>query len=297
MARVLILANPIAGAGRAVALAHRVARTVAKSHHVTLLTCRPSELPADELAAEPIACVVVGGDGTIRELVERQMTLRPAGPLVPVLPVPFGTANLLARHFRISSDARRVPANVASMLQSPHVRSIDAATLNGRLFLLMAGVGVDAWIVHALHRHRRGPISKLSYMRPAFASLARTVPPRISVRVDGQTVIDSAPATALIANLPEYGTGRPIIPSALGDDGLLDVCVWRGITPLSPGIVHLAALAGLATRVPGAKLLRGRIVEIDSSVPLPIQADGDPAGMTPARIELPGRTVPFIVPA
>ena len=73
--------------------------------------------------------------------------------------------------------------------------------------------------------------------------------------------------------------------------------MWRGIPPLSPGIVHLAALAGLATRVPGAQLLRGRVVEIDSPLPLPVQADGDPAGVTPARIELPGRSVPFIVPA
>ncbi|HMO26265.1 MAG TPA: diacylglycerol kinase family protein [Tepidisphaeraceae bacterium] len=215
MVRVLILANPIAGAGRAVALAHRVARAIAKSHHVTLLTGRPAELPADELAADPIACVVIGGEGTIRELVERQMSLRPAGPPVPVVPVPFGTANLLARHFQISSDARRAPANVSSMLQSLHVSSIDAATLNGRLFLLMAGVGVDAWIVHALHRHRRGPISKLSYMRPAFASLARTLPPRISVRVDGETIIDSAvpsspaPSAATACSTSACGAASP----------------------------------------------------------------------------------------
>jgi diacylglycerol kinase (ATP) len=295
---VLLIANPIAGAGRAGRLADRLEAVLRTRYRVERVAERPREVDLDRFTRHaPIACVVVGGDGTIRETIERQVGLLGASNLVPILPVPFGTANLLARHLRHHAAPETVARRVAAALDRGEVRRLDAATINDKLFLLMAGVGPDAWVVHALHRTRRGPISKLSYLRPAFASLARTLPTRLTVEIDGRRVLDDRPGTVLVANLPEYGTGRPIIPDARGDDGLLDVCVWPGATPLSPGAVHAASLLGLATKLPGAIYRQAKRVTITAKTPLAIQADGDPAGHTPAALALPGWTVPFIVPS
>jgi diacylglycerol kinase family enzyme len=51
---------------------------------------------------------------------------------------------------------------------------LDAATANGELFLLMAGIGLDAKIVHELDRLRSGPIDLTSYALPAALALGST---------------------------------------------------------------------------------------------------------------------------
>ena len=89
---------------------------------------------------------------------------------------------------------------------------------------------------------------------------------------------------AVIANLPQYALGLPIVPTACPDDGLLDVRifqhrsafellkdlakVWRGRSEPIESVIHL----------------QGRRFRIESDRPLSVQADGDPVGMTPIEI-------------
>jgi len=57
--------------------------------------------------------------------------------------------------------------------------------VNGKLFLLMVGVGFDAAVVHALARIRRGPITMVDYALPAAWTVATYQFPSLRVKVDG----------------------------------------------------------------------------------------------------------------
>ena len=62
----------------------------------------------------------------------------------PILVVPFGTANLMGRHLGLKWDDDAIDRQALDAIRHGTVLRLDAARANGRLFLLMAGVGIDA---------------------------------------------------------------------------------------------------------------------------------------------------------
>lgn len=193
--------------------------------------------------------------------------------------------------------AREAADRVLRALARFEVHRIDAGTANGRLFLLMAGIGFDAHIIHALDERRSGPIGLLSYALPAASAVARYGFPPLRVDVDGERIFGPRQGVVMIANLPQYGTGFPIVPGARGDDGLLDVlclpCASRA------GLIELFALAAQQRHlnVPGAARTTGRSIHVTSAVAIPVQIDGDPGGTLPLAATLHAHQVPLVRPA
>ncbi len=247
----------------------------------------------DQLASAQ-AIVAIGGDGTLRAVAGRCLEVRQEIP--PLLPVPMGTANLMGRHLGIHWQTAELDQQVVRSIQAARIVMFDAARANGQLFLLMAGIGLDAMIVHELDRVREGPINFASYVLPAALAIANYRYTPLEVTVDGKTIFPSAPAVAFVANISEYGTGFPIVPDARPDDGLLDVCVISVDSPADAIQKFLHAAAGELVRSEGVVYARGKGIEISSPRPVPVQIDGDPAGYTPLRIDLLPVRVPFIVP-
>jgi diacylglycerol kinase (ATP) len=308
MAPTLIFANPISGRGRAATLAHSLEKrlqSAGKSVRVFLQS--PEKLPDDALASSS-SVIVIGGDGTLRGVVGRLLQTRTAPPQAPphapphsllpfppVLLVPMGTANLMAQHLGFRWPARHPEERILAALEARRLVHIDAATANGEPFLLMAGVGLDARIVHELHRQRTGPITRASYIRPLIQAFGRYAYPPLRVSVGGRVVFDTAPGVAFVANVAEYGTGFAILPQARADDGLLDVCVLP-CRSTSDAMGHLlAAAAGEHLHGAGVVVTRGRKIVIDSPHPVPVQLDGEAAGHTPLEIGLLKGRIPFIV--
>jgi diacylglycerol kinase family enzyme len=60
--------------------------------------------------------------------------------------------------------------------------------------------------------------------------------------------------------------------------------------------MFLTAAAGEHVHHEDVIYQKGKHVEIDSPVKIPLQTDGDPAGHTPVRIDLLPVRLPFIVP-
>lgn len=293
--RVLIFANPIAGRGRGRPTAERLSVALAQAGYATdVILDRPADVPADRLAGAA-AVVTIGGDGTLRGVVDRLIA---AGDVPPVLPVPMGTANLMGRHLGVRWRPATLAAAVVETVRRRQVRHLDAGVANGRPFLLMAGVGLDAAVVHLLDRTRTGPIAYASYVVPTALTLAAYTFPPLTVEVDGRVVMKDEPALAFVGNVREYGTGIPILTRAEPDDGLLDVCAMPCRNPIDLAALLIAMAGGDHVRRPGVVYARGTAARVTGPAgPVPVQVDGDPAGFTPLDVSvLPGR-VPFLVPA
>jgi YegS/Rv2252/BmrU family lipid kinase len=290
---VLIVANPIAGQGNSQAAAKAVHKSLQLADvESSIILDLPAADPQQLKSADAI--VVIGGDGTLRSVAGRCLLAR--GNVAPLLPVPMGTANLMSRHLGIEFGRADLGKRVAQSIQRESVRMLDAAEMNGQLFLLMAGVGIDAQIVHELDRIRRGPINVASYLLPAAMALTGYQYYPLTVAADDEEIFSAAPALALVANIAEYGTGFPLAPHARPDDGMLDICVIPVNSPADAVQKFLHAWAGEHLLIEGVVYARGKRIEIRSEDPAPIQIDGDPAGLTPAIINLLPIRVPFIVP-
>ncbi len=296
---VLLFANPIAGRGGGRVVAARLTRMLRRAgFDVRVFVERPPEIAAEHLACarDARAVVAIGGDGTLRAVVDRLLACSPAGRVPPVVVVPFGTANLMGRHLGLKWDEATVDQQVLDVIRAGHVIELDAARANGRLFLLMAGVGIDAQVVHLLDQMRSGPIDITSYVIPAALALGGYRYPRLSVTVDGRRAFGPRPGVALIGNAAEYGTGFPILPHARTDDGLLDVCALPCESRGDVLKLFLLAAAGEHLDAEGVVYLKGRKIRVESDEPVPVQVDGEAADFTPLKVDLLPARVPFMVP-
>jgi diacylglycerol kinase (ATP) len=293
---ILIFANPIAGRGRGRALAERIhARLLRDGFSPQLIFERADQLPNDSIPTGARAAVAIGGDGTVRGVARRLYHIF-GGATPPLLVVPMGTANLLGRHLGTRWNDRELPARVSDAIRGGNVLRLDAATANGELFLLMAGIGLDGRVVHELDRIRAGPIDLTSYALPAALAFGFYTYPPLTVTVNGNTICRNLPAVAFVGNVKEYGTGFAILPHATPDDGLLDVCVLPCANRVDAVRQFLLAAAGEHLAAEGAIYTKGKRIHIDSTEPVPIQVDGEAAGHTPLECELLPVRLPFIVP-
>ena len=331
MPTLFIFANPISGSGRGKKIAHRLEHRLRREgYSVVLYLQRPDQIADDEIPPDTIAAIIIGGDGTLRAVASRfiekgsgfrvqgsgredQTKKRNGSPSVslnpalnpeprtlnlppPMLLIPMGTANLMGKHLGIAWDAAHVEDQVLAALRHGRVVNLDTASANGQLLLVVAGVGLDAAVVHALDKCRSGPISYLSYVLPVLTALGRYDYPPLSVTVDGKKIFGPAPAMVFIGNVPEYGTGFPLLPFASPTDGVLDVCVLPCRSRTELFSLVLRAATGEHLHGEGVVYVKGRRIRVESSKPVPIQIDGEPAGHTPLDIDLLPARLGFIVP-
>ena len=300
---VLLSLNPKAGRRSA---ARRVDRLVellrGKQYKVNRYTdLAEVSAEANRLHAERRlrALVGVGGDGTAAELTNR------TDPGVPLTLLAAGTANLLAKHLRLSGKPDRLCQTIAA----GRLLRLDAGRANGRLFLVVLGCGFDADVVQRVHNHRENNpqgahISYLSYLKPILRSIRSYQYPEIQVYCDpspDQAAEDQPPPItarwAFVCNLPRYGWGLPLAPQADGGDGSLDLCTFRrGSLLRGLGYAAAAQLGGSHRRLRDCVLRQGQRFRMTSEEPVEYELDGDPGGMLPLEVETVPNRLTVVVP-
>jgi diacylglycerol kinase (ATP) len=306
--RVAIFANPIAGRGRGRLLAERLRGRFAREGWEVRVVFERPDLAQQDAIAGITAAVSIGGDGTLRSVVER-VTDAGANEGPGVLVVPMGTANLMGKHLGMTLKDRGLEERAVAAILLRQVVRLDVGRIKSqkreatgqphelhRLFLLMVGIGIDGEVVHAMDRARKGPIAISSYLKPGLGAFAEYHYHKLEVEVDGQRVFERGPAVAFVGNVKEYGTGFEILSLAKSDDELLDICVLPANRPKDLINHFLAAAAGEHIHGEGVVYVKGRRVKITSPEPVAVQADGDPAGWTPVEMGLLPTRVAFIVP-
>jgi len=285
---VWIVASPKSGTG---AGRHEIDALVTRlngSGHHCRLTQNIGELAAR--IADPgrsndgLVIVAAGGDGTIGLVAQN------APPEIPLVPMPMGTENLLARHGGYSSLA----VDVEATLRAGKRFKMDAGLANGKMFLVMVTAGMDAEVVRGMHLTRRGHINRWSYTRPILRAIARYRYPLITSTEQNNSQSDSQTETPdevsacwmMAFNLPCYAGGLNVEPDAIGDDGLLDlISLRKGF--LWSGLNYLVRIQlGRHLRHPDVIRRKIRRARWTSPTRVPYQIDGDYAGRLPVEIEV-----------
>ncbi len=266
--RITIIFNPVSGSGKAADIARDLEAALNDAGHVVRQVASQRGqgdwvTPAIDNAQ---ALLVVGGDGTVRSVAQYA-----ARAHVPMLHVPLGTENLLARGFGMQCDTEAV---IDAITNGRRVH-IDLAQANGEPMLLMASAGLDGAVVADVSRNRGSSISKWTYMRALCRCIRRFRTPLIKVEVDGQTIVDNIQGWAVVANSPDYGARLDPAPQAKLDDGLLDVVFLPCRTRLGFAAWVVLSRLGLHLRRKRAVVATGRSVTMTFDVPTAMQFDGD----------------------
>jgi YegS/Rv2252/BmrU family lipid kinase len=172
-----------------------------------------------------IAC---GGDGTVTACAEGVVHTQ-----VPLAIIPLGTGNLLARNLGLPTDVDEALTVALGSTQQP----VDAGQVNGKLFVVMAGLGLDARMLDDASETLKKRIGWLAYAISAVRHLGDR-PVRVTVTADGGTSRRMLASTLIVGNVGWLRGGLPLLPDARPDDGMLDAVVlrarglagWLGVT-------------------------------------------------------------------
>ncbi len=302
----VIIHNPIAGSGKA----SRLARELESSLEALNIPARqePTRKAGDgtriasEWEGRCRALVVVGGDGTIREVIQGLQRFQ-----TPLATLPAGTSNVLAMELNLPRD----PEKAALLVREGALTHLDVMELHRKgagplRSLLFAGAGFDAEVVHRVARRRKkaleakgkGNITKLSYLVPALQAWFRIPEPSLRVVLDGAPLEGGPWGWVLVTNIASFGGLFHLGPGIHPGDGVLDVLALPAATPLQVLRYGLAGFFRVLPRVKGLKRAKAKNeVRIEGRGGIPVQVDGDEGGFTPLTVKRLKARVPFLVPA
>ncbi len=210
-----------------------------------------------------LAC---GGDGTVSACVAGV-----AGSGIPLGLLPCGTGNLLARNLGLPSSLDEALATALTGADRP----LDVGLINGRPFVVMAGIGFDAEMLDGASENSKRTLGWLAYVLSALRHLGDR-PIGVKLRADGGQARRFLASSVVIGNVGSLRGGIRLLPDAVPDDGILDVAVLTA----SGGAAWLQLAADVLLRRSTSRLryLRCRELRVDLSRAWRWEVDGEVEG-------------------
>jgi diacylglycerol kinase family enzyme len=277
----LVLLNPHAAGGRAAALQAALHDWLrARAPQARCEAINGVAAARARLAAQPPGSriVLVGGDGTVHQMLP---TLLQHGHELAL--VPLGSGNDTARALGLAGLGWRDA--LAHALQAPALPiDIGCCEVEGRHipFISSLTAGFDAAVgERAIH----GPAwlrGLPRYLRATLVELAGLRLWPMQVTADGQEVHVGPALFASVLNTPTYGSGIPVAPSARIDDGRLDLLLAGAFSRREAATMLPRLLGGRHLGHAQVKTLGLTMLHAVSSQPVPLAADGEPAGRAQA---------------
>ncbi|MCZ7537016.1 MAG: diacylglycerol kinase family protein [Acidimicrobiia bacterium] len=292
--RVLVVVNAVARGGPALLLDEVLQVSRALGFEAVVLEPQGSDRSIAEVAdavagGGPWATVVaVGGDGSVRAVAEglarglRRLGTpgsaaeMPSTPAPPLFVVPGGTGNSVYRALWEDHPWSEVLAG--ALTGHARVRDLDLLRIaeTGSIVLLGASAGLVAEAVRVSER-LEGVEGRDRYQAAAITALEEHTPFPARVKVDGAT-LHEGPSTLVAVGGARHRAGTfQLLPLSVLDDGLLDVCVIRGVD--AGAFVELAGVVTAGEHVgrPEVAYAQGRAVTIERTdgAPLTFEHDGD----------------------
>lgn len=282
---VVIIYNPLSGRGKAQHVSQQArARFEAFGWQVSEVIPTAYAGHAEAVLA-PQWCdtvdliVVVGGDGTLREVVTGLIR---AGSRTCLGFIPMGNANVMAREFNIPLHSEQaIQAVLEGTAVSPDVGKFETGRQDAQYFLAMIEIGQGAKIVHCVDRLRNGMLKRLYrfwgdivYLIGTLLSLLGRKPAQFTLTTDEEESGTNL-RHAVISSIRTYSKGWSMTPEAVFDDGLLDRVSSESASVFTFGRHMIAASICKPFVSPSVHYGRGRTFAIESESTLFIQADGE----------------------
>ena len=292
--QVLIVFNPVSGSGN-----RRIVEAVqqALSNRGCDVSLYPTQSAGDAtryLAAyegQLDVVAVAGGDGTINEVVNGLRERDNQSYRLALIPT--GTVNVLAAELGIG----KTPEGIADIILQGREKPIYLGSVNERRFVLMAGIGYDAWVVDNVDLALKKKVGKLAYVLSMLKQLRHFGKKTYQLNVDGQTYQANS---VVITNGRYYAGSFVLSRQADLSKPTTQVLMISGNSPLKFIGILLGLPLGIMEKMPGMKSVAARHVQIEllnaGTEREPVQADGDSLAELPLNLQMEGSPVRLLVP-
>lgn len=238
------------------------------------------------LAQKSSQLCVVGGDGTLRDVIART---RGAGDIPPISMFPAGTINLVSREAQYPGDIAQFVRRVTSDEYTP--RAHYHGMLGDHPLLVCASVGPDSIAVAQVSEKLKRRVGRFAYAAALARVMLRWPRHKVTVVADG----NAHPCEAVFILKGRYFAG----PYQISRDAALTHPKFQVlILPRARRRDYLRLMIS-AMILPSAASKRwirisAETVEINAAEPLPVQVDGDIVAALPVKVAIDAQPLEFV---
>jgi diacylglycerol kinase (ATP) len=266
----VVIVNPCAGRGRAqkeIPIIHEVMKASGEAFEIWETTCAGHAVELAKKAAKLGADVVVavGGDGTVFEVVNGIVHTDVILGIIPT-----GTGNDLARSLHIPKDITLA----AQQILSGTPKKIDLGLANGKYFINVASIGIDAEIAAWTKQTKKFLTGSSAYVVSMIKNIITYKPIHMKFTIDGQC-FEQETLLAAICNGRYYGGGVLIAPNAMLDDGLFEICIIERLTKWRTLLLFPTVFFGKHIKFKEVKIYKGHEITVEFAGENKLNLDGD----------------------
>jgi YegS/Rv2252/BmrU family lipid kinase len=274
--RIAVILNPAARGERAQRLRARIEAFGEGAVLQATTCCGEAESLGRAAVKEGFDTIVAaGGDGTVNEVVNGI-----AGSDVKFGLLPLGTMNVFATELGLPVNDLEACWQI---VQGDAIRCVDLPSANGKHFVQLAGVGLDAQVVKETSRAFKKTLGPLSYLISA-AQITTREPPRLQIESPDAAVEEGS--FVLVGNGRLYGGPFPFFKQAVLDDGRLDVLVFKGLSYLQMMRYLQDVLFNSHITSPDVEYFQTTSLRVTSESPVPVEIDGELIGNCPVEFQM-----------
>lgn len=299
MKKIGLIANPNAGRQQAKQKSEEL-RDIMSARGVRMdihLTKKEEDLKpvVEDFAINATQLVVMGGDGTVNQVINGLMDI---GKRVPLAIYPMGTVNDFATYISIPKNIR----TFANMLEDNQVRMIDLGKAGNRYFLNVAAGGLLPELAHKVSSESKTVLGKFAYYIEGIREFPKQFfhPIPIQLDLDGQ-VVEKQILFFLAANSPYVGGFRNLVPKAKINDGLIELLIVESVELPDVANVFLNILRRQMEHdlepVKGISYYRVRQFKMNSPEVVDVDLDGELGGHLPLTFTMIPSAIPIIIPS
>lgn len=231
-----------------------------------------------------------GGDGTLNQVVNGILKSSAVNN-IPILGIiPLGSGNDFAGMMGVSGH----PSQLIKLLEEFNPKPVDVGKIScldqegasvEKYFINVCSLGMGPATVHRLERLPRWMGTSFRYYVSVLNTFFTHPPEKFEVRTPGWTWKGSARVVA-IANGKSFGNKIYIAPDAKPDDGIFSTFIATDMPLLKFLFVLMTVKMKKIVRDHHVIYSTSNELEITSPDPAWIEAEGELAGLLPARVEV-----------
>jgi len=267
-----VIANPYAGRGRVRDFLRSFLPDVEKSGRKLMYYTSERPGHATELAREAAksadAVCIIGGDGTVHEVVNGLMP-----DPVPIVVIPSGSGDDFAKLV----TCPRTAAELFDVVDQGLGVRLDVLDCGVRYCVNSVGLGFEAQVTknsRSITRLKGLPL----YLLAVAKAMAEFHCPEMTVTADDGKCFTGPRLLVSLGNGVSAGGGFYLTPDAIPDDGLIDLCLVEKMGRLRMmGLLPLS-LKGTHTTRPQVTMYRTRALRVECPEPIHMHIDGEYMG-------------------
>ena len=233
---------------------------------------------------------VVGGDGTINEVVSGMVE---SHKTIPLCILAAGTVNDFANYLNLPTEINAV----CNLINNFYTVCCDVGKIDNRYFMNVAAGGMFSDVSFSVSKNDKKRLGPLAYYLNGLANLPSQLNTNIDLKIilDDVNVIEEAAKMFMITNTNRVGGFENIIPLADIQDGLLDLIIIKKCSVTDLVALSKDYILKKHARSPFISYFQAKKIEIYSKQDVIIDIDGEQGSLLPVTIEVVNEAINILI--